>query len=156
MSLIHGRNPALAGPIVSGLANLDIIKFTLLFESRQTAFALLCITAAGLVVIVVAPDAVTALFGFVLTGLGCSSVYPLAISAAARRQDRPAAVNVAALGQTTFVVFFAGPPLLGFVAENFGIRSSYAVVIPVVLFALIVVRALRQPSGKISMHIDVV
>jgi len=49
-----------------------------------------------------------ALFGFLLMGLGCSSVYPLAVSAAAQRTDRPASVNVASLGQMTFVVFFLG------------------------------------------------
>jgi MFS family permease len=83
-----------------------------------------------------------ALLGFLLMGLGCSAVYPLAVSAAAQRTDRPAAANVAALGQMTFVVFFLGPPLLGFVAEGFGIRLSYIVVVPLVLAALLAVRTL--------------
>ena len=69
-------------------------------------------------------------------GIGCSAVYPLAVSAAAQRTDRPAAVNVAALGQVSFVVFFLAPPLLGFVAQYLGIRNSYLVCLPLLLAGL--------------------
>ena len=72
----------------------------------------------------------------VLMGAGCSAVYPLAVSAAAQRTDRPATVNVAALGQVSFVVFFLAPPLLGFVAEYFGIRMSYLICLPLLLAGL--------------------
>ena len=48
----------------------------------------------------------------------------------------------ASLGQMTFVVFFAGPPLLGFVAQSFGIRMSYFAILPLVIGALLVIRAL--------------
>ncbi|OWV77183.1 MFS transporter [Rhizobium sp. R339] len=112
------------------------------FNPRPVAIALLAIATAGLVLVAMAPSPLVALIGFCLTGIGCSSVYPLAISAAARRTDRPASVNVAALGQTTFVVFFAGPPLLGFIAEHFGIRFSYWAVVPLMLAALLVNKAL--------------
>jgi len=75
-------------------------------------------------------------------GSGCSAVYPLAVSAAAQRTDRPAHMNVAALGQMSFIVFFLAPPLLGFVAEHAGIRTSYLVCIPLMAGALACVRAL--------------
>jgi hypothetical protein len=39
-------------------------------------------------------------------------------------------------------VFFAGPPLLGFIADHLGIRFSYWAVIPVVLSALLMTKAL--------------
>ncbi len=39
-------------------------------------------------------------------------------------------------------MFFAGPPLLGFIAEYFGIRMSYWVVVPVIVTALLVTKAL--------------
>lgn len=109
---------------------------------RIVAGTLLLIAIAGLVLVALAPHEYVALVGFALTGIGCSAVYPLAVSAAAQRTDRPAAVNVAALGQMSFVVFFLAPPLLGFVAEQFGIRTSYWVVVPVLVAALLVIRAL--------------
>ena len=83
-----------------------------------------------------------ALLGFALMGSGCSAVYPLAVSAAAQRRDRASHLNVAALAQMSFVVFFLAPPLLGFVAEHFGIRSSYLVCLPVIILALTCIRAL--------------
>ncbi|AJC79016.1 major facilitator superfamily protein [Rhizobium etli bv. phaseoli str. IE4803] len=112
------------------------------FNPHPVAIVLLGIVVVGLVMVATAAHPATALIGFGLTGIGCSSVYPLAISAAARRTDRPAPVNVAALGQTTFLVFFAGPPLLGFIADYFGIRMSYWVVVPVMVTALLVTKAL--------------
>jgi hypothetical protein len=57
---------------------------------------------------------------------------------------------VAALGQTTFPVFFAGPPILGFLAEHFGIRFSYWAVVPFVIAALSISNALgaaKRASG---------
>jgi MFS family permease len=117
------------------------------FSPRSVATALLLIAASGLIVVAVAPHPYVALLGFTLMGIGCSSVYPLAVSAAAQRTDRPASVNVAALGQLTFVVFFVGPPLLGFIAEHFGIRFSYWACVPLIVGALLVVRALSsRPS----------
>ena len=112
------------------------------FSPRAVATVLLSTATLGVILVAAAPSPLVALVGFVLAGIGCSSVYPLAVSAAARRTDRPAAVNVAALGQMTFVVFFAGPPLLGFIAEYFGIRYSYWTVAPVLLAALLVTKAL--------------
>ena len=119
------------------------------YSPRGVAGALLGIAIMGLILVAAAPHPYVALFGFALTGIGCSSIYPLAISAAARRTDRPASVNVAALGQTTFVVFFAGPPLLGFVAKHFGIRFSYWVVVPLLLMALFSTKALAVTPAPV-------
>jgi MFS family permease len=106
------------------------------------AGGLLGVAALGLIMVGFAPHPYVALFGFLLMGVGCSAVYPIAVSAAAQRTDRPSSVNVASLGQMTFVVFFLGPPLLGFVAQSFGIRVSYFVIVPLVIAALLAVRAL--------------
>ena len=119
------------------------------FSPRPVAIVLLCLAVFGLVLVASAASPVIALMGFVLAGLGCSAVYPLAVSAVARRTDRQASVNVAALGQMTFVVFFAGPPLLGFIAEHVGIRFSYWIVVPVLLLALLATRAL-SPAPQTS------
>ena len=70
--------------------------------------------------------------------------FPLAMSAAAQRTDRPAATNVASLAQTSFVAFLLGPPLLGYVAEHFGIRWSFGIGIPLVILSLIFADALGK------------
>ena len=120
------------------------------FGPRAVATAMLLLAVVGLVAVAIAPHPLLALVGFGLMGIGCSSVYPLAVSAAAQRTDRPASINVAALGQLTFVVFFIGPPLLGFVAQSIGIRNSYLVVVPLVIAALLVVKALSPNRAVVS------
>jgi MFS family permease len=82
--------------------------------------------------------------GFAMLGIGSSAIFPLAMSAAAQRTDRPAAVNVAALAQISFVSFLLGPPLLGFVAEHFGIRWAFGIGIPLVVLSLLVTDALAS------------
>ncbi len=91
--------------------------------------------AAGALVVALAPDVALALAGFALMALGTSVMFPLAMSAAAQRRDRPAAANVAALAQTAFVVFLLGPPLLGQLAQHLGLRWVYAVALPLVALA---------------------
>jgi MFS family permease len=128
--------------LLMAIARLSMDPVVDRYSPRIVAAVLLGIAVAGLILVAVAPGPTLALIGFAMMGLGCSSVYPLAVSAAAQRTDRPASINVASLGQMTFVVFFAGPPLLGFVAEHFGIRFSYWTVVPLVIAALVVIRAL--------------
>jgi MFS family permease len=76
-------------------------------------------------------------------GVGTSVMFPLAMSAAAQRTDRPAATNVAALAQISFVGFLLGPPLLGFVAEHWGIRWTFGLGLPLVVLSLAVSSILR-------------
>lgn len=106
------------------------------FGPRRVAVSLLSLATLGALLVGIAPAPAVALFGFALMGIGCSAVYPLAVSAAAQRTDRPSAVNVAALGQVSFVVFFLAPPLLGFIAEHWGIRNSYLICLPLLLAGL--------------------
>lgn len=106
------------------------------YGPRNVAMVLLSLASVGVLLVGYAPTPWLALAGFALMGIGCSAVYPLAVSAAAQRTDRPAAVNVAALGQVSFVVFFLAPPLLGFVAEYLGIRNSYLIGLPLLLAGL--------------------
>ena len=155
-SAIYMRDIFSVEPFVGGLgltlftffmamARLFIDPFVDRYGARNVATALLILSGIGVLAVGFAPHPYVALLGFALMGAGCSAVYPLAVSAAAQRTDRPAQVNVAALGQVTFVVFFLAPPLLGFVAEYAGIRNSYLICLPLVIYALFSVKAL---SGR--------
>ena len=106
------------------------------------ARTLLVLLFGGASCVVLAPVPAVALLGFALIGVGSSAIFPLAMSAAAQRGDRPAAVNVAALAQSGFVLFLLAPPLLGQVAEHWGVRSAYGVCLPLVVICLLTSRAL--------------
>ena len=110
----------------------------------RVARGLLGVMAAGNLLVALAPFPAAALLGFVLIGTGTSVLFPLAMSAAAQRHDRPAQANVAALAQISFVSFLLGPPLLGFVAQQWGLRWAFASVLPLVLLSLAYCRALRS------------
>jgi MFS family permease len=124
------------------LVRLFADRFVDRYGSRIVALVSLALAAIGIACVWLAPVPEIALAGFAMMGAGCSAVYPLAVSAAAQRDDRSAHVNVAALAQMSFVVFFLAPPLLGFVAEHAGIRMSYLVCLPIILAALFSTRAL--------------
>ena len=152
-SAIYMRDVFASEPFIGGLGltffgffmamvRLTIDPVVARFGPRHVALALLGIATIGIVLVGFAAAEWIALLGFTLLGIGASAVYPLAVSAAAQRTDRPAAVNVAALGQITFVVFFLGPPILGFIAQYLGIRNSYLIVLPVIALGLLSTRAL--------------
>lgn len=157
-SAIYMRDVFKVEPFIGGLSvtlfslaiaigRLTMDRIVERYSPRAVARVLLTIAILGLVLVATAIHPLMALCGFVLAGLGCSSIYPLAISAAARRTDRPSSMNVAALSQMTFVVFFAGPPLLGFIAEHYGIRISYWVVVPVLIAAFFATGKLAARTG---------
>jgi MFS family permease len=146
-SAIYMRDVFAVEPLVGGMG-LTLFAFFMAvmrlsadpivtrFGPRNVAMGMLGFASIGALLVGTAPLPELALLGFALMGAGCSAVYPLAVSAAAQRTDRPAAVNVAALGQVSFVVFFLAPPLLGFVAEFVHIRASYLVCLPLLLAGL--------------------
>ena len=74
------------------------------------------------------------------------------MSAAAQRSDRAAAINVAALAQLSFVAFLLGPPLLGFVAEHFGVRWSFGIGLPLVVLSFVAANALGRKPVTAAAH----
>ena len=103
------------------------------------------IELAGLVALITAPIFLQAVVGLAAIGLGVSVAVPLAISAAASRADRPAAVNVAALSLISFSAFLVEPPLVGYGAEWGGsLRIGIAMVIPVCIVSILLAGQVRR------------
>jgi MFS family permease len=103
------------------------------------------IALAGIVVVVTAPVFIQAVVGLAAIGLGVSVAVPLAVSAAASRADRPAAVNVAALSLVSFSGFLFEPPLVGFVAEWGGsLRIGVAMLIPAAIASILLAGHVRR------------
>lgn len=157
-SVIYMRDVFASAPLVSGLslifvslamtvARLSVDPVVDRLGPRTVAYVLLTVSAIGVSAVGLAPNQAVALTGFALLGIGASAVYPLAVSAAARRSDRPAETNVASLAQTTFLAFFVGPPLLGFIAEYLGIRVSFLACLPAIALALAFVPRLAPDAG---------
>ena len=111
-----------------------------------------CMAVGILLVRFLSPLPVLSLLRFALIGIGTSAIFPLAISAAAQRTDRPAAINVAALAQISFVVFLLGPPLLGFVAEHWGLRWTFGLGVPLVALSFALAEHWTAATAGLPAH----
>jgi len=79
------------------------------------------VAASGLFFAIALPYPPTALLGFALLGAGCSLGAPILYAAALRVPGIPPAAGLATFATFSFIGFLAGPPLIGFVAEGFGL-----------------------------------
>jgi hypothetical protein len=126
------------GAMTQGLTRYFADPFVERFSPVLVARLLLGLLGVGTALVCLAASPGLALVGFALMGVGTSVLFPLAMSAAARRTDRPAATNVAALAQVSFVSFLLAPPLLGVVGEHLGMRWAFGVGLPLVALSLAV------------------
>lgn len=79
------------------------------------------LAAMGLFFAIALPYPATALIGFGLLGAGCSLGAPVLYAASMRVPGIPPAAGLATFATFSFIGFLAGPPLIGFVAEAFGL-----------------------------------
>lgn len=158
-SAIYMRDVFAVSPFVAGFAvalgaftqaatRFFADAFVERYSPTSVARVLLSILALGILTVFFATADWMALIGFGLLGVGSSAIFPLAMSAAAQRTDRPAATNVASLVQFSFGAFLLGPPLLGFIAEHWGIRWSFGIGLPLVALSLLTAGALGSKPIK--------
>ncbi len=158
-SAIYMRSVFDAGPFVAGFtvalfafSQASTRFFADSFVDRHSpsgvARVLLATMAAGVLLVFFSPAPLVSMLGFALLGIGSSAIFPLAISAAAQRTDRSAAINVAALSQISFVAFLLGPPLLGFVSDHWGIRSAFGIGIPFIILSLLTAGSLGRTAAS--------
>lgn len=99
---------------------------------------------AGMIILVTANGLLQAAIGLAAAGIGVSVAVPLAVSAAASRGDRPAAVNVAALSLVSFSGFLVEPPLVGFISEHSDLRFGLAATIPILIASTLLAFSVRR------------
>ena len=156
-SVILMRDAVGTGPFLSGLAftawalgqtSGRLLHPTLAARLDPTRLSLgfLITAAVGIGCIAISSSAAPMLAGFVLLGLGTSSMLPMALAAAARLAERPPAASVASLSQLAFLVSVLSPLIIGRIAEAGNIRMAF-------LFGLVVLAVsaatilLRRPLG---------
>jgi len=83
------------------------------------------LTVAGLLIAVIFPYFYTAIAGFLLVGVGVSSVVPMVYSAAGKSKTMAPGVALAAVSTIGFIGFLFGPPIIGFIAGLATLRASF-------------------------------
>jgi MFS family permease len=145
-SAIYMRNIFNSGPFVVGIAVAAVTVsqafaryfadgFIEAHSPPTVSRALSAVLLIGTIIVFLALSPILSLFGFVLIGIGCSAMFPLAMSAAAQMTDRPSAINVASMVQTSFMIFLLGPPLLGSLGEHIGVNWIYGVGAPLAILS---------------------
>lgn len=105
------------------------------------------LSALGLLMIVIGAGPVLAALGIMLWGFGASLGFPVGMSAAA---DDPvhAAARVSVVSTIGYAAFLAGPPVVGFVADEVGTLNALLLVWVLLLPAALVVPAARRPISR--------
>lgn len=102
------------------------------------------IGVVGLALFIYASDPWMLIVGAALWGFGCSLAFPVGMSAAADVPDRAdAAARVSAVAMIGYCAFLVGPPLIGFLGEQFGILNGL-----LLLLGLMVVAGLAAPAAR--------
>ena len=160
-SVIYMRDIFSTPPIVNGLSIvvLAIAQFIVRFYADfyverfgpiKISHVSIYIMFIGVLAVTLSSSVIISLIGFTLIGGGSAVLFPLAMSAAAQKTDRPAAVNVASLAQISFLMFLLAPPVLGFVAEHFGIRVSFGIGLPMVVLSWLFINSLKNKNNVVK------
>ncbi|MFC7403832.1 MFS transporter [Georgenia alba] len=96
----------------------------------------------GVATVIFSPNAVVAGVAVALWGLGAALGFPVAISAAGDDPER-ASERVSAVATSGYLAFLVGPPLLGFIGEEVGLREAMLVVVVLLVVAAFAAGAAR-------------
>jgi hypothetical protein len=156
-SVILMRDMVGAGAFLSGLAftawalgqtSGRLLQPTLVarIAPRSLSLGFLATAAAGIGLIALSAGPALTIVGFMLLGLGTSSMLPMALSAAARLAERSPAASVASLSQLAFLVSVLSPLIIGQVVVVTDVR--YAFLLGLVAIAISAATIVwRRPFG---------
>jgi len=84
--------------------------------------------AAGLILAITTHGSASALFGFLLVGVGASNVVPILFSAAGNQKTMPVNMAISAMTTIGYAGILAGPALIGFVAHQSSIAMAFGII----------------------------
>ena len=84
--------------------------------------------AIGLLVVVLAPWPLVSALGFLVVAIGASNISPILVSTAANTPGVEPAIGVAAVGTFMTLGLLGGPPIIGFIAQGWGIGAGLSFV----------------------------
>jgi MFS family permease len=102
--------------------------------------------ATGLLMAVVFPHLLTATLGFLLVGMGVSTIVPLVYSMAGKSSTMSAGMALAAVSSTGFLGFLLGPPLIGYIAEIASLRWSFGLIAMLGILTIWLIKRVNIPE----------
>ena len=156
MREIHYASPFLSGfSLAMAAFSQALIRFfgdNLLNKFGPTfiSIASLFFMSLGVILVILSSSSILAILGFLFMGAGSAVIFPMAISIAASRNDRPAETNVASLTQFAFGMFLLGPPILGFIGEAYSLRWSFSLCIPLLILSCLMLMIMIKKEPYFS------
>jgi len=84
--------------------------------------------SSGLFTSVLFPYLIPSTIGFMMVGLGVSSIVPSVYSVAGKQTKVAPGIALATVSSVSFLGFLMGPPLIGYISAAAGLRYSFAVI----------------------------
>lgn len=100
----------------------------------------------GIGLIIFVDNPIVASISVILWGLGTSLGFPLTVSAAGDTGPDPA-TRVSVVAICAYMAFLVGPPLLGFLGEQYGLRAAMLIVLALMSIAALVAKAVAKPES---------
>lgn len=109
-----------------------------LFGYKKVLMIDALLIAGGMSLALATPYPVVVILGFALVGFGVSTIIPIAYMVAGRSKTMRPSVALAAVSTVGFTGFLIGPPIIGFIAHETGLRMALflVVVLSVLVFLL--------------------
>ena len=99
--------------------------------------------AVGLALAVTFGIPIMAIIGFTIVGLGFSCIVPVLFSAAAKVQGIAPGTAIAAVAGISYAGFMAGPPFIGFIADEFNLSVGLGSVVLLSVVSIGIARFIR-------------
>src|SRR5690606_10567124 len=80
----------------------------------------------GMMLSVAFPNIYMATVGFMMVGIGVACNIPTVYSVAGKHPTIPSGMAIAMVSTVSYLGFLMGPPLIGYIAEVFSLRFSFA------------------------------
>jgi len=116
--------------LAMGSARLAGRRLVVRFDDAPVLVWGAALGAAGMLMAALASTTAIAISGFLLAGLGVANVFPLAIGRAGLLAGTPGVARASTVGYTGLL---GGPPLIGMLAEAWGLRAALVAVAGLVL-----------------------
>ncbi len=102
--------------------------------------------AAGYLIAVFSPTLTLSAIGFLIIGLGAANTFPILIGVSSRIPGVVPSVGVASVATAALFGFLVGPPIVGFISEQFGLSVGIGIMSVFGAFVAIGAMLYRWPA----------
>ncbi len=109
------------------ISRLSIDRLIEHFGMKKLYMASAVFIIGGILLAILKPEFWYALIGFCLVGAGISGLFPMTFILAGKAKKYATGIVISIIGTYSTVGMFIGPPIIGYLAESFGLQRAFFV-----------------------------